>query len=155
MDVFDAVDPTSVSMSAVFDPGQLFVSVDNTNGGIGFGSYDANGNYDPLYPSALFASSPDILSGYDLKSDFVYSAASMSCVGFETLPCDNQPGTVYPLNTDQGVFFMTWQGIVKASFVVEVDSPANVPEPGTLALLPLGMGILGLFRRKQGKPRLS
>jgi hypothetical protein len=81
----------------------IFVSVDNTNGGLGFGSFGAlpstpafPGN--PVYPYAasfIFG----LTSSYDLISyEFIELYNNISCVGFPFAACS--PGT--PLPTDKG-----------------------------------------------------
>jgi hypothetical protein len=81
----------------------IFVSVDNTNGGLGFGSFGAlpsspafPGN--PVYPYAanfIFG----LTSSYDLLSyEYIELYNNVSCVGFPFSACS--PGT--PLPTDKG-----------------------------------------------------
>jgi hypothetical protein len=137
--------PTSSFITATFLPDQLFVSVDSTNGGIGFGSF-SSGAYDPLYPFAIFTPEPT----YDLKSDYtIIKTPGMSCSGFGAGPeCINK-STIVPLMTDLGVFYMTWEGIVGASFATRTTPDASVPEPSTLALMPLGLGMLAFIRRNR------
>src|SRR6202008_2681435 len=75
----------------------IFVSVDNTNFGVGFGSFGvplsdtANFPGQPLYPYALVSLGNNItpnLGGYDLKSDYDTGLQlALSCINFPTTNC--------------------------------------------------------------------
>jgi hypothetical protein len=66
----------------------IFVSIDNVNGGSGFGSGGVSDPTDPAFPGApaypfAIASSDPAISTYDLQSFHVFvSANSLSCLGF-------------------------------------------------------------------------
>src|SRR5690349_2479917 len=63
-------DQTGDTLTANFDPGQIFVSVDQTNGGVGFGS--AAGG--PTYPLGVYGGTPSIsYATYDLRSAMTLS----------------------------------------------------------------------------------
>jgi hypothetical protein len=131
-------DQTGESLSANFDPGQIYVSVDQTNSGIGFGS--AVG---PTYPLGVYAGTPSIpYSSYDLTSDFtVFNAFAWFCpAGTCTL------GVAGPdLGTDQGPLSITPTGpVFGSSFSATVIEVAAVPEPGSFAVLAAGLLILGV-----------
>jgi hypothetical protein len=100
-------------VEATFAPDQLFVSLDQINGGVGFGSCGPNG-FQPAYPlgisggtifGAVFAPaynpSPELAAlSLDLKHDTAFSGHAWICVGFPTFgnPC-SAPN---PLKTDKG-----------------------------------------------------
>lgn len=82
---------TGATLQATFQPpAGIFVSLDNTNGGVGFGSFklplsDPNFPGQPAYPYAMFGAGPNggNLTTYDLKSDFTSDwAYDISCVNF-------------------------------------------------------------------------
>jgi hypothetical protein len=74
-----------------FEPSAgIFISVDNTNGGIGFGSFGVPPGHAgfpgyPVYPGAILVPaccvSPNV-SKYNLQSDFFVSAYQLGCWGF-------------------------------------------------------------------------
>ena len=102
-------DQTGESLTANFDPGQIFVSVDQTNGGIGFGS--AAGG--PTYPLGVYGGTPSIpYASYDLKSAVTLSNgfAWFCPAGTCTLGAAG-PG----LATDQGLLSITPTGPVAGS----------------------------------------
>ena len=146
--LYDTDFVTEMATASFLD--DIFVSVDNTFGGIGFGSY-FNNAYEPLYPYALFASgsNPDLLATYDLASDLAFSASALSCVGFEYGECLNRDAAAanYALTTSLGDFYLQWSGIRPATFSTEV-SPIDVSESAPLSLLSLGLGVLLISRRK-------
>ena len=86
----------------------IFVSVDGTNQGIGFGSGavldQTNPGFpgEPVYPFSMISFGP--ISAYDLKSNFTAASNGwvISCVGFPVLIC----GTPKNLPTDAGDLFL-------------------------------------------------
>jgi hypothetical protein len=122
-------DQTGQSLNANFDAGQIFVSVDQTNGGVGFGS--AAGG--PTYPLGVYGGTPSIAyASYDLRSAMTVSGFAWFCpTGACTL------GVAGPdLATDQGALSITPVGPSGASFsatIIQVTNP--VPEPSSIALL--------------------
>ena len=119
-------DQTGQLLTANFLPSQIFVSVDQTNGGVGFGS--AVG---PTYPLGVYGGSPSIpYSSYNLATamtltnGFAWFCPAGTC----TLGVAG-PG----LDTDQGMLSITPTGpVFGSSFsatVVEV-----IPEPSTILL---------------------
>lgn len=101
-------------VQATFAPNQIFVSLDQDNGGVGFGSCDPNGNFEPAYPlglaggtifGAIFAPnifpSPEMAAlSTDLAHNTAFSGRAWVCVGFPTFgkPC-SAPN---PLHTNKG-----------------------------------------------------
>ncbi len=148
-------DFVTVLVSAIFLDA-VFVSVDNTFGGIGFGS-ELNHAYEPLYPYSLFApsSNPDSLASYNLASELFFSSYALSCVGFEHGSCVNRGSSAadYTLTTTAGDFYMQWDGIQTATFSA-LTSTFEVPEPGAMVLFALGSGILFLLRLNRRRKKL-
>ncbi|MFM0388355.1 hypothetical protein [Paraburkholderia dipogonis] len=103
----------------------IFVSVDNVNGGVGFGSFGVP-PWDPSFPGQvafpmglLIDQVPDY--GYDLKSAISVSGDALSCINFP----NRQPGSVFPclegdlLPTTAGLLSLhsiSTMGVLKASF---------------------------------------
>lgn len=120
-------DQTGQSLTANFNSGQIYVSVDQTNGGIGFGS--AVG---PTYPLGVYAGTPSIpYASYNLASAFtLFNGFAWFCpTGTCTL------GVAGPdLATDQGPLSITPTGpVFPSSFTATVIQVT--PEPSTLLLV--------------------
>jgi hypothetical protein len=148
---------TGQSIIANFDPNQIFVSIDQTNDGIGFGS-----TIGPTYPLGVYGGTPSIGS---------YSSYNLGCTG-PCLPGDRtfsvsgfawfcppntctlgQPGP--DLATDQGPLSITPVGpIAGSSFDAQVFELTSVPEPSTLLLMGSGIATF-ILRRKHGSSRLK
>jgi hypothetical protein len=136
-------DQTGQLVTANFEPNQIYVSIDQTNGGIGFGS--AIG---PTYPLGVYAGTPSIpYSSYNLASDFTLTNgfAWFCPAGTCTL---GQPGP--DIATDQGALSITPTGpVFGSSFTATVIAMTPVPEPSSLLLLSAGaLGLFGSICRK-------
>jgi len=114
--------------------GGLYVSVDQTNSGAGFGS-----SYGPTYPLATYGGG---LGHYDLASDIFASGFGPFCTSI-TL-CDSGE----PLRTVDGAAFTITRGRAPAySSFSSTVLPDPVPEPGSGALVALGLAALAWPRR--------
>ena len=136
--------------SGTFLPGDgIFVSIDNLNGGVGFGSAGAlptspgfPGN--PAYPLGVTISPADPNITYDLKSAVVISSSdTLACFGFPA-SCNTPPvlattGGDLVLGTAGDVFSLVDNGTFTAVLA---------PEPATLGLLAFGATALGFMRRR-------
>ena len=137
----------------------IFVSVDNKNGGVGFGSnFDSGAGFpgDAAYPLGIqFSTATTYVDFQDPIG--VFGTASLSCAGFPGA-CMAPPALATTdgelvIGGATGQFFSN-----EGSFVEEITSggssappPAPVPEPSTWAMLLLGFAGAGYVRR-QGKP---
>jgi hypothetical protein len=81
---------TTVGTGSFQPSAGIYVSVDNTNGGVGFGSFGVPPGHagfpgQPVYPGAILVPAccvtPNV-SKYDLKSNFFVSAYQIGCWGF-------------------------------------------------------------------------
>ena len=103
------------TFSGNFLPGQLFVSVDTCNGGIGFGTYTPQG-FEPIYPLAFTHGSAQTLSyasASPLSTAANGSGNAWSCIGFHVdftaFTCT--PPETLPLHSDAGdlLVYMPYQ----------------------------------------------
>jgi hypothetical protein len=104
------------TLVAHLQPDQVFVALDQCNGGIGFGSFVGPNGLEPAYPLAflLGTAATDAVSGSALAFPANVSGYAWSCIGYPpngsgALPSNHgvctPPGN-YPLVSDQGnVFF--------------------------------------------------
>jgi hypothetical protein len=100
-------------VTAHFLPNQLFVSLDQYNGGVGFGAYvGADHHLEPAYPLAIdFCCSGALFTAPDLATPTSYTGHAWSCIGFPVTTyqggtgyCTDPAG--YPLKTDRGDFYI-------------------------------------------------
>ncbi len=146
-----SVSVTDASTHAVLAQGTflssdgIFVSVDNTNGGVGFGSAGvppASASFpgDPAYPFGLVPVSS--VSAYDLQSAFSTTGDGFACVGFPS-------GCVSPiaLATTAGDLILGSTGTDSGTFTAVLGS-TGIPEPATIGSLAFGIAGLGFARRK-------
>jgi len=99
----------------------IFVSVDNTNNGIGFGSFgvppsDPTFAGQPVYPVSMLTSNtppPGAVGNYDLKSNINVPGYAISCVNFAVSPTCGSP---IPLPTTAGDLLINHFGITQAQF---------------------------------------
>jgi hypothetical protein len=104
--------------TARLQDGQLFVSVDECNGGIGFGSFIGPNGLEPVYPLALTMGTAEyaaILYGAPLGGALSVTGSAWSCIGYPPLQVGALPGTadgncippdIYPLKSDIGDIFI-------------------------------------------------
>ncbi|HKX00354.1 MAG TPA: PEP-CTERM sorting domain-containing protein [Bryobacteraceae bacterium] len=136
-------DQTGDFLSANFDSGAIFVSVDQTNGGIGFGS--ALGG--PTYPLGVYGGHPSIpYATYDLRSNLTLSDgfAWFCPAGTCTL---GTPGPGLP--TDQGLLSITPTGPVFSSFNATIVEVTSTPEPASILLIVSLLLPLALVARRR------
>lgn len=95
--------------SATFLPGQIFVSFDTCNGGIGFGSFTGSSGIEPAYPlafSAGTAMSFTYNAPHPLTTSGNFTGYAWSCVGFAEvashLSTSCTSPDAYPLHTSAG-----------------------------------------------------
>jgi PEP-CTERM motif-containing protein len=133
----------------------IFVSIDNVNGGVGFGSDGASPSDpgfpgDPAYPFALVPDDDPTVFTYDLQSNIAFnSLSSLSCRGFPGA-C-NAPTALATTAGDLVLGAAGDQfGVVDiGEFTTNVTSSTTpVPEPATWALMATGLAALGFKRRK-------
>jgi hypothetical protein len=128
----------------------IFVSVDNQNGGIGFGSNATNAAFpgDAAYPLGIKFSTAT--TQYDLKSEIgIFGSGSLSCAGFPGA-CVAPPALATTLG-DLVLGGSSGQFSTEGTFVAEFTPggggnpppPAPVPEPSTWAMMLLGFAGLG------------
>jgi hypothetical protein len=95
------------TITANFAPNQILVSVDQANGGFGFGSMFGS-VLEPAYPLGMDGTVPSVSGLNDLVTPIVQSGRAWSCIGFPVAVtgasgrCGN--ADAYPLATDHGPF---------------------------------------------------
>lgn len=117
-------DQTGQSVSANFLSGQIYVSVDQANGGVGFGS-----SVGPTYPLGVYGgtTSPVPYSSYNLASNFTVNGFAWFCP-----PGTCQLGVAGPdLATDQGPLSITPVGPVGGSSFNATVVQVTTPEPSS------------------------
>jgi hypothetical protein len=95
-------------VEASFNPGQVFISIDSTNGGEGFSSLvGADHHLEPAYPLVIDGSG----GSDDLVTYGTYSGHAWSCIGFPSFQANlTNTGSnclnpeKFPLKTDHGDF---------------------------------------------------
>lgn len=100
-------------VKARFMPDQLVVSVDHTNGGVGFGAM-FGGTFAPAYPLAFDGANVfgfDELPEPDLVTPGSWADHAWSCIGFPVSSGNGGTGKCadpasHPLKTDRGDFFI-------------------------------------------------
>jgi hypothetical protein len=129
---------SDIVFEAQFAPSdQIFVAVDTTNGGVGFGS-----KFGPAYPMGTYGGAPTTpYATYDLASDFSVSGFGPFC----------PTGTTYcssltALQTDKGDFAVRFAGPEFSDFSATVQSVSAVSEPWSVRLLAAAFGFLTLCK---------
>ncbi len=97
-----------------FAPGQIVVTLDACNGGIGFGSYTGPNGFEVSYPVAYtLGSAMQVALTSGLASPAQMSGNAWSCIGYPPLGAGNLPGDGfctppdgYPLHSDVGDVFV-------------------------------------------------
>lgn len=156
-------DPTTNSILAhgtFLAADDMFVSIDNSNGGIGFGSaglpptatnFPGEVHYPFGFVPFLSGVRDPAVATYGLTSNITfdgstYASQGSACVGF---PFSNCSGTL-SLPTTAGDLTLTGDLVDAATFTAVVGSTTSVPEPAALWLLGLGLTAVGFARRKRG-----
>ena len=133
------------SFSANLVPGQIFVSVDQTNGGAGFGS-----SYGPTYPMATYGGSADY-AHYDLASNFYVQGFAPFCPSISL--CANGA----PLETTSGEDFVISFPFAP-TFSLYSSTVESIPEPSRWEMMLLGfagLGFAGYCRARAGKATVA
>ncbi len=122
--IFDAASRALLAQATFLPSAGIYVSVDNTNNGIGFGSHgalptEAGFPGEPVYPSGLLAPTGAVTS-YDLAGSFDVLGFALSCVGFGGPTGCNAP---YALQTDAGDLVLDHVNISSAEFTSILRNP--------------------------------
>ena len=115
------------SITETLVPGQIYVSVDQTNGGAGFGSV-----YGPTYPAATYGGTANY-AAYNLQTNFLASGFSGFCPDPTTCNAFNPLQTV---SGDQLTLYYPFRP--NGSYF---SSTVFTPEPGTALLVMIGAGL--------------
>ena len=126
----------------------IFVSIDNTNQGVGFGSFgalpsDPQFPGQPLYPYSIILNGTSDVGTFDLKgNDIIQSVNAASCVNFPLAcaPALALPTTAGDLYVDENF---------GGQFGTFTAALASVPEPSTLVLVGLAVAVLGALRKQR------
>ena len=131
---------SGTSFTEALAPGQLFVSVDQTNGGAGFGSA-----FGPTYPAATYGGSADY-QNFDLASNFYVQGYAGFCpVG---TPCD----TGAALRTTGGDDLIISYPF-RPNFSIFSATVSSVPEVPSAILMLCAIAIIGLRCAVRSLPR--
>jgi hypothetical protein len=110
-----------LSIQAAFAANQIFVSVDRTNGGVGFGSFAADGSLQPVYPlgigkwmvlgalpggTFLLASPEERSLSTDLRHNTSFAGVAWSCTAFPLQYGLTCPLPTAPLKTNKGDLYL-------------------------------------------------
>jgi hypothetical protein len=119
--------------TARLQDGQVFVAVDECNGGIGFGSFVGPNGFEPAYPLALTVGTAEyeaIFDGSPLTDALSVTGSAWSCIGYPPLAAGALPGTAngectppdaYPLQSDIGNIFI-YQPYYEGTGIGGIDS---------------------------------
>jgi hypothetical protein len=121
--VIDTSNGTTVGGGTILSSAGIFISVDNTNGGIGFGSFgvlpgSANFPGQVAYPSGMLVEPATAVATYDLKGSARFMGFSIACVNFPATPC----GAGIPLPTSAGELILNQETIAPAVFTATVQA---------------------------------
>lgn len=111
---------TVIAQGTFLPSAGIFISVDQTNGGIGFGSFGVpptNLNFpgQVAYPAGMLVVPKSNIATYDLKSNLPALAGfALSCVGFPAL--NGSCGNGIPLPTTSGDLILNHESVANAIF---------------------------------------
>ena len=125
---------------------QLTISVDQTNGGVGFGS-TFNGTFNPAYPLAIDGSNVGAFGGGvvpepDLVTPGSWVDHAWSCLGFPVSAFNGgngqcpDPSPNNPLHTDRGDFYIyqPYQGAISGGLITD-DYDGSIND-GVFSIIP-------------------